>query len=70
MNGMPPPAHWEWHTSDESYLKVFVAQNGVSLVNSSGVPSRGAQVQNNPLPRYNWTIGTQDNTRYEFSEDL
>lgn len=66
----PDPTHREWHTSDESFLKVTVAQNGVSVGNQNGVPTRGARLGDTWLPRYTWTIWTQDNTRYEFSEDL
>src|SRR5262249_39922015 len=66
----PAPTPSEGHPADESYLKIAVAQNGTSYGDANGVPARGAYVNSRWLPRYTWTVQTQDNTRYEFEEDL
>lgn len=53
------PSDWEWHATDERYLRVKAERNPVVD------PTRGDGVR----PRYSWYVWTKDGTRYAFSED-
>lgn len=61
--GVLNPTDYIWRTTDESFIKIYVEQNGVST------PQRGGYKQGQPQPRYRWIALTKDGTRYEFEED-
>jgi hypothetical protein len=78
------PTHWEWHPSDESFIRVRAVTNGLSIASTPGVGPEGIHAGGNPndgfgrggtlqgasQPRYKWQVWTKDGTLFEFEEDL
>ncbi|MDQ3929351.1 MAG: hypothetical protein M3328_09410, partial [Chloroflexota bacterium] len=65
------PVHWEWRTTDESFLRVRAESNGFSYGGeySPYNQRRGGYYSTGPMPRYKWQVWTPDGTRYDFEED-
>ncbi len=57
------PTHWEWKSTDESFIRVRAEGNGLSTA------TRGGYFGATALPRYKWQVWTPDGTRYDFEED-
>ena len=64
---------WEWHATNEAFMKVQVVSQAASDPSQGG---RGGSLtlygtgNTYPYGRYKWQIWTKDGTMYEYSEDL
>lgn len=57
------PSGIEWHTTDESFMKIAAYDNGQPN-------GHGAILQGSYLTTHKWEVWAKDGTRYEFADDL
>ncbi len=62
------PTTWQWHTTNEAFLKIKVIPNGTST-DCTVLGRGGCHDGSTPYTRYKWQIWTKDGTRYDYAED-
>ncbi|MDQ3705891.1 MAG: hypothetical protein M3437_11825 [Chloroflexota bacterium] len=62
------PAHWEWHPTDETFLKIQAVEVGPSgrYNTDAGEYNRGGHKE---YASYKWQVWTKDGTMYEFANE-
>jgi RHS repeat-associated protein len=64
------PSHWEWHSTNESFIKVRAEGNGYSTSTRGATHTPEGRGPNGELPRFIWQVWTKSGIRYEFEKDM
>jgi RHS repeat-associated protein/uncharacterized repeat protein (TIGR01451 family) len=68
------PSHWEWHTTDESFIRAraewSLENNGYSTMSRGAYHTPAGRGPNGELPRFRWQVWAKDGTRFDFEEDV
>jgi RHS repeat-associated protein/uncharacterized repeat protein (TIGR01451 family) len=63
------PTHWEWRSTNESFIRVRAESNGYSDSTRGGLYTPAGTGPNGQLPRFKWQVWTKNGTRFDFEED-
>lgn len=61
------PSHWEWHPTNESFIRARAEEHGDSDSTRGGYKNNGTAL---PYTRYRWKVWTKSGIRYDFDEDM